>query len=81
MQPSDPIDDFVTQASDVLPADLNILRAELETNLKQGLQHLLNRLSLVSRDEFEIQSHVLQRTQEKLVALESKILALEEKYL
>ena len=81
MQPSDPIDDFVTQSTQGIPPDLTLLRAELEKNLKQGLQHLFNRLSLVSRDEFDIQNQVLQRTQEKLRALEEKVLALEEKHL
>jgi len=81
MPPSDPIHDFVQQASHILPDDLHTLRGELEKNLTQGLQHLLNRLALVSRDEFEIQNRVLQRTQEKLAALEAQVRALEEKHL
>jgi len=41
------------------------------------LQAAFDRLDLVSREEFEIQSKVLARTREKLEALEARVRSLE----
>jgi len=43
--------------------------------MTQGFQ----RMDLVTREEFDIQSKVLARTREKLEALEAKVAALENK--
>lgn len=46
---------------------------ELQKNFKSALQNSLNKLDLVTRDEFEAQSQVLRRTREKLEALEKRL--------
>jgi BMFP domain-containing protein YqiC len=43
--------------------------------MSQGFQ----RMDLVTREEFDIQSRVLAKTREKLEALEAKVTALEKK--
>ena len=43
------------------------------------LQTGLNRLELVTREEFEVQEAVLARTREKLEALEARLQEYEEK--
>ena len=59
MNKKDPIQQFINNATNSLPNNLGSLREEFGKNLKQGLQHLFNDLELVSRDEFDIQSNLL----------------------
>jgi BMFP domain-containing protein YqiC len=50
---------------------------DVEKNVKALLQSALQRLDLVPREEFELQTQVLQRTREKLEALEARVATLE----
>lgn len=50
---------------------------DVEKNIKALLQSSLQRLDLVPREEFELQTQVLLRTREKLEALEARIAQLE----
>jgi len=50
---------------------------DIEKNVKVLLSGAFNRLDLVTRDEFDIQQEVLQRTREKLMILEAKVAELE----
>jgi len=50
---------------------------DVEKNIKALLQSGLQRLDLVPREEFEIQTQVLARTREKLEALEARVTELE----
>ena len=52
--------------------------SELESNLHALFQGALTKMELVSREEFDIQSALLARTQQKLRSLEEKIQALED---
>ncbi len=51
--------------------------ADLEKNVRALLSGFFARLDLVSREEFDIQAQVLQRTREKLKALEERVMRLE----
>jgi hypothetical protein len=52
---------------------------DVERNIKASLSTLFTKLDLVTREEFDIQSKVLERTREKLTAMESRITELEQK--
>ena len=52
--------------------------SELETNIHALIQGVLTKMELVSREEFDIQSALLARTQQQLRDLEQKISALEQ---
>ena len=52
--------------------------ADIEKNLRPLLQSLLTKLELVTREEFDIQTQVLQRTREQLTQLEQRLVALEK---
>jgi ubiquinone biosynthesis accessory factor UbiK len=56
------------------------LAAELlpKKELQAALQSALGRMDLVTRDEFDAQSAVLQRTRQRLEALEQQLAALQE---
>jgi BMFP domain-containing protein YqiC len=51
--------------------------ADIERNARALLASVFAKLDLVSREEFDIQTQVLQRTREKLKALEERLERLE----
>ena len=51
--------------------------ADIEKNVRALLSGFFARLDLVSREEFDIQAQLLQRTREKLDALEERVARLE----
>lgn len=51
--------------------------ADIEKNARALLSGFFARLDLISREEFDIQAQVLQRTREKLKALEDRVARLE----
>ncbi len=71
------IDDLARKLSAAVPPSVIALRRDLEDNFKAVLQAGLNRLDLVSRQEFDVQAAVLRRTREKLEALEARLATLE----
>lgn len=66
------IDDLLQQSP------LASLSADMKLLLQGQLNSLLTKANLVSREEFEIQTESLQRTQAKLAELEQKIAQLEQ---
>jgi len=69
------IDEINSKVSEILqhsPAK------DIEKNVKVLLSGAFTRLDLVTRDEFDIQQEVLQRTREKLIILEGKVSKLED---
>lgn len=52
---------------------------DLEKNVKAMLVSGLSRLDLVTRAEFDVQREVLQRTREKVEALERRVAELESR--
>ncbi len=63
----------------LLPPGLQQVKSDFDARLKVLLQQQLSALELVSREEFDIQTRVLQRTRAKLEALEDKLKQLEER--
>jgi BMFP domain-containing protein YqiC len=51
---------------------------EVDRNARQLLQSALRKLEFVSRDEFDAQSAVLERTRRKVAALESELAAMND---
>ncbi|WP_298776375.1 accessory factor UbiK family protein [uncultured Shewanella sp.] len=73
------IEEMAKQLTDNLPSGLKQFAGEFEERTKQVLQNQLMKLDLVSREEFEVQQHVLVKTREKLTALQEQVDALEQK--
>ena len=61
----------------LLPSGLQQVKADFEVQVKTLLQQQLAQFDFVSREEFDIQSRVLQRTRSKLDAMEKKLEELE----
>jgi hypothetical protein len=72
------IDSAVEKIAARLPSDLRELRGEFENNTRGIILAMLDRLDLVTREEFETQKAVLMRTREKLDALEKQLQEFED---
>ncbi len=57
--------------SSLIPGDLKHMGNDIENNIHNLLQSSLAKMNLVTREEFDVQSAVLQRTREKLDKLEA----------
>ncbi len=73
------IEDITKQFTEALPKDFQLLNKDIRENLRATLHSVLNKMDLVTREEFDIQTAVLQRTREKLEALEKQIQEIENK--
>ena len=67
------INDLAGKLADAVPGDLNELRNDVESNFRTLLQNRLEKLDLVTREEFDIQRKILERTREKLERLETEL--------
>lgn len=78
-QPRRPqIDELARQLAATVPKNLRALGEDLEKNFRSLLQAGFEKMDLVTREEFDLQSAVLERTREKLEALEARITLLEQ---
>jgi ubiquinone biosynthesis accessory factor UbiK len=71
------IDEIVRRLLAKVPQAARHMQADLEENFRAVLRGSLSRLDLVSRDEFDVQTKVLQRTRARLEALEARVKELE----
>lgn len=65
------------QLAEGLPEHLGTLKSDFEKNCKRVLHHTFDKLDLVTREEFDLQSKVLLRTRKKLDEMEAVIKDLE----
>jgi BMFP domain-containing protein YqiC len=70
------LNDLATKLADAVPDDISSLRDDLRRNFHAVLQTALGNLDLVSREEFDVQSKVLERTRTKLEQLERELVEL-----
>lgn len=71
------IDELVRRLMEAIPPGLQGVRHDLEDNFRAVLRANLSRLDLLSRDEFLVQSKVLERTRAELERLEARLALLE----
>jgi BMFP domain-containing protein YqiC len=71
------IDEIARRLMERVPPALRSVQADLESNFKAILRERLSKLDLVSRDEFDAQARVLERTRSRLEALEARLAQLE----
>ena len=72
------IEEMARQIHNALPPGIKNLGEEVDKKVKQVLQSQLNKLDMVRREEFDVQTKVLLRTREKLAALEEKLVQIEQ---
>ena len=72
------IEGLAKKLADSLPGGLRSMREDLEQNFRSVLRGGLEKLDLVTREEFEVQEAVLARTREKFEALQERVAELED---
>ena len=72
------LDELARQLAESVPQNLRVLGEDLERNFKSLLHAGLERMELVTREEFDVQAAVLQRTREKLETMEARLAELEK---
>lgn len=71
------LDELSRRILDNLPGGLTALHDDARRNLRAAVAGALERMELVTREEFDVQRAVLQRTREKLERLEARVVELE----
>jgi len=71
------IDSLIKQILDNLPAELTLIKQDLEKNFRSAVTAGFAKMDLVTREEFDIQSELLARTRVLLEELEKKVTELE----
>ncbi|MGD9385786.1 MAG: accessory factor UbiK family protein [Thioalkalispiraceae bacterium] len=73
-----PIDNLVNEVLSKLPQSADALREDMNSTLKASLSAALKKMDLVTRDEFDIQRAVLEKTRAQLKELETRLAELEK---
>jgi ubiquinone biosynthesis accessory factor UbiK len=72
------IDEIARKLFESVPPAFRSMQQDLEANFRSVLRSSLSKLDVVTREEFDTQMKVLERTRAKLEALEKKVAELEE---
>lgn len=73
------LEQVAKQIHDSMPQPVKELGTDVEQKVRQVIQGQLNKLAIVAREEFDVQTQVLLRTRKKLTEMEQKLALLEEK--
>ncbi len=65
--------------AELLPPGLQAVKSDFDARVKTLLQQQLVQFEMVSREEFDLQARVLQRTREKLEKVETQLVELEKR--
>ena len=71
------IDELARGLQSLIPRDAQKLKDDMEHNLRALLRSSLERMDLVSREELDRQTQMLERYRQKLTELETRIAELE----
>lgn len=71
------IEELARKLAANVPGSVRALQADLERNFRALLQASFDKLDLVTREEFDVQRRVLERTRERLTRLEAELARLE----
>lgn len=75
------IDELIQRVSGLLPESTSRMQEDVEKNLKGAVGGMFQKLDLVTREEYEVQAALLERSRERLVELETRITELEKRVL
>jgi ubiquinone biosynthesis accessory factor UbiK len=71
------IDEIARRLLESVPPGVRAIQKDLESNFRAVLRASLTKLDLVSRDEFDAQMRVLERTRARLEELERRVAGME----
>lgn len=75
------LDEVVRKITSAIPSDLKFAKENIEKNIRAAVEGVFQKLDLVTRDEFEVQTKLLSKSQQRVKELEKRIHELEEKIL
>lgn len=75
------LDDLAARLQAAVPEGVRSLQQDVDRNVRAAVQSALNRLDLVTREEYEVQVKVLARTRAQLEALNIRVAQLEAQVL
>lgn len=67
------IKDLAKKLVSILPEDIGAAREDVEAKFSRAIQISLEKMNIVSREEFDVYAALLEKTQKKLEELEKKI--------
>lgn len=71
------LDELLRRIDGLVPESLQSTRAELRKTMRAGIESLLQRLDVVTREEFDAQAKLLARSRQRLDELQARLDALE----
>ena len=77
--PQDIFNELRGQFDQFMPDMARVARDDVEQHVRMAVTSVIDRLDLVTREEFDAQSAVLARTREKVEALEKRVAELENR--
>ena len=66
------VENFANKIKDIMPKSLKTSREEMQKTLRSGAEGVIQKLDLVSREEFEILKKVVQRQDAVIKKLQSQ---------
>jgi len=72
------LDDLMDKLLGVLPEGAKHMQRDIESNMRAVLESGLRKMNLVNREEFDVQSALLGRLQERVKQLEQQLKDLEK---
>ncbi|WP_018948191.1 accessory factor UbiK family protein [Thioalkalivibrio sp. ALMg11] len=70
-------DDLARRITESLPESVRHMQEDVQRQVRSSLQSGFERMDLVTREDFDIQVALLERTRERLAELEARVAALE----
>ena len=70
-------DNVAETLNKLAPPGMQTLKDDVLQNLRANMQTMLDKMDLVTREEFDVQQALLARTREKLDLLEARVATLE----
>ncbi len=67
------IEEFIRELLQKLPPAFSHIRDELAEHLRAGIEPLLHKMNLVSREEYDIQVALLERLRKRVAELEQRL--------
>ena len=77
-QPRMNLDELARELAQAVPKNLRAIGSDLERNFKALLKAGLERMDLVTREEFDLQAALLERTRAKLEKIDARLAELEK---
>ena len=72
------VEDLARKLAANVPGSVRALQADLERNFEALLSSTFEKLQLVTREEFDVQRRVLERTRDKLTRVEADLKTIED---